>query len=99
MTVLVSLCGKINARHPGRLTGLEESVLIAVILAPVGIGWDISWTTWASDYSRYVQSEAPIGKTFWSYFFGMLVATLWLGILGALTATMNLEKPETWRPR
>ncbi len=93
MTVLVLMSGKINVGYAGRLAGLEQWGMIAVIFASVGIGWGISWTTWSSDYSRYVHPEAPTSKTFWSHFFGMLVATLWLGILGALTATMNPERP------
>jgi NCS1 nucleoside transporter family len=93
MTVLVLASGRVNIGYAGKLAGLEQLGTMAAIFAAVGIGWGISWTTWASDYSRYVHPNAPTGKVFWSHFFGMLVATLWLGILGTLTATMNPEKP------
>ncbi len=93
MTILVFASGKVNLAYAGKLSGLEQLGTMAAIFAAVGVGWGISWTTWASDYSRYVHPGAPTNKVFWSHFAGMLVATLWLGILGTLTATMNPDKP------
>jgi NCS1 family nucleobase:cation symporter-1 len=79
MTVLVFASGKVNFGYAGRLSGGEQLGTMAAIFAAVGIGWGISWTTWASDYSRYVPRSVPSSSVFWANYFGMLLVTAWLG--------------------
>jgi NCS1 nucleoside transporter family len=93
MTILVLASGRLNLAYQGRLAGLEQFGTMAAIFAAVGIGWGISWTTWASDYSRYVPRSVPPRSVFWANYFGMLITTVWLGVLGAMTATITPEKP------
>jgi NCS1 nucleoside transporter family len=92
MTILVLMSGRLNLSYPGRLAGLEQFGTMAAIFAAVGIGWGISWTTWASDYSRYVPRSVPARSVFWANYFGMLVCTVWLGVLGTMTATMVMGR-------
>jgi NCS1 nucleoside transporter family len=93
MTILVFASGKLNLGYAGKLSGGDQLGTILAVFAAVGIGWGISWTTWASDYSRYVPSSVPTRRVFWANYFGLLVTTLWLGVLGAMTATITPDKP------
>lgn len=68
------------------LTGAERFGMMAMVFAAVGIGWPLSWATWASDYSRHVSSKRSNQSVFWASYFGMFVATVWLAIVGALIA-------------
>ncbi|RYM02942.1 cytosine permease [Sporolactobacillus sp. THM7-7] len=70
----------------GQLAGAERFGMMAMIFAAVGIGWPLSWATWASDYSRHVPRERSNRSVFWASYFGMFVATVWLAIVGAVIA-------------
>jgi NCS1 family nucleobase:cation symporter-1 len=37
-----------------KLTGGEHFSAITGLVTAIGVGWGISWVTWASDYSRVV---------------------------------------------
>jgi NCS1 nucleoside transporter family len=93
MTILVFASGKLNLGYAGKVSGGEQLGTMLAVFAAVGIGWGISWTTWASDYSRYVPGSVPSKSVFWANYFGMLVVTVWLGTLGAMTATITPDQP------
>src|SRR5438093_11452234 len=56
-----------------------------------GVGWVISWLTWASDYSLFVPRRVPSSTVFWYSYVGMLVPTVWLAILGATLASVTKD--------
>ncbi len=93
LTILVFASGRLNLGYAGRLSGPDQLGTMAAVFAAVGIGWGISWTTWAADYSRYVPSSVPSRSVFWANYLGMFVCTVWLGVLGAMTATITPEAP------
>ena len=45
-----------------KLTGAAHFSAITGLVTAIGVGWGISWVTWASDYSRFVPSGSPPGR-------------------------------------
>ncbi|MHC2616275.1 cytosine permease [Bradyrhizobium diazoefficiens] len=65
--------------------------MLTLLMTAIGVGWGISWVTWASDYSRFVPKSVPSKSVFWYSYVGMFVPTVWLGILGATIASTTLD--------
>jgi NCS1 nucleoside transporter family len=65
--------------------------MITLLMSAIGVGWGISWVTWASDYSRFVPRNVPSSSVFWYSYIGMFVPTVWLAILGATIASTTLD--------
>jgi purine-cytosine permease-like protein len=65
--------------------------MITLLVTAIGVGWGISWVTWASDYSRFVPRSISSRSVFWYSYFGMFVPTVWLAILGATIASTTLD--------
>jgi NCS1 nucleoside transporter family len=65
--------------------------MLTLLVTVVGVGWGISWVTWASDYSRFVPRSASSTAVFWYSYMGMFVPTVWLAILGATVASVTLD--------
>jgi NCS1 nucleoside transporter family len=65
--------------------------MLTLLMTAIGVGWGISWVTWASDYSRFVPRDVPSRSVFWYSYIGMFVPTVWLGILGATIASTTLD--------
>lgn len=62
---------------------------ITGLVTAIGVGWGISWFTWASDYSRFVRPEVGARRVFGYSFIGMYLPTVWLAILGATIASVS----------
>jgi NCS1 nucleoside transporter family len=71
------------------LTGAAHFSSITGLVTAIGIGWGISWVTWASDYSRFVPRTVSSKSVFWYSYVGMFVPTVWLAILGASIASVS----------
>src|SRR3989475_13007423 len=65
--------------------------MITLLMTAIGVGWGISWVTWASDYSRFVPRTVSSSTVFWYSYVGMFVPTVWLAILGATLASVTLD--------
>jgi NCS1 nucleoside transporter family len=65
--------------------------MITLLVTAIGVGWGISWVTWASDYSRFVPRSVSSRSVFCYSYFGMFVPTVWLAILGATIASTTLD--------
>jgi NCS1 nucleoside transporter family len=65
--------------------------MLSLLMTAVGVGWGISWVTWASDYSRFVPKSVPSSSVFWYSYAGMFVPSVWLAILGATIASTTLD--------
>jgi purine-cytosine permease-like protein len=65
--------------------------MLTLLMTAIGVGWGISWVTWASDYSRFVPRDVPSRSVFWYSYIGMFVPTVWLAILGATIASTTLD--------
>jgi NCS1 nucleoside transporter family len=65
--------------------------MLTLLMTAIGVGWGISWVTWASDYSRFVPRSVPSSSVFWYSYLGMFVPTVWLGILGATIASVTQD--------
>src|SRR4029453_6177057 len=65
--------------------------MLTLLMTAIGVGWGISWVTWASDYSRFVPRTVSSRAVFWHSYVGMFVPTVWLAILGATLASVALD--------
>src|SRR3954471_15015625 len=65
--------------------------MLSLLMTAIGVGWGISWVTWASDYSRFVPRSVSSKEVFWYSYIGMFVPSVWLAILGATIASVTLD--------
>ncbi|HEU0150325.1 MAG TPA: cytosine permease [Bradyrhizobium sp.] len=65
--------------------------MLTLLMTAIGVGWGISWVTWASDYSRFVPKSVSSRTVFWYSYVGMLVPSVWLAALGATIASTTLD--------
>lgn len=98
LTIIVMVVMSVAAwSQPGVVNwGLTSSLppgarftMLTLLMTAIGVGWGISWVTWASDYSRFVPRSVPSASVFWYSYIGMFVPTVWLGILGATIASVT----------
>src|SRR5690349_22276792 len=97
--VIMALMSVLAWTRPGVVNwGLTSSLppaahfaMLTLLTTAVGVGWGISWVTWASDYSRFVPRAAPSASVFWYSYVGMFVPSVWLAILGATIASTTLD--------
>jgi purine-cytosine permease-like protein len=62
---------------------------MTAIMTAIGIGWGITWFTYAADYSRFVSTRMPRHKLYLASTLGQFIPVVWLGVLGATLATKN----------
>lgn len=78
------------AGAPGHvLTGWALASAMTGIMTAIGVGWGITWFTYAADYSRFVSVKVPRRRLYFASSFGQFLPVVWLGILGATLATKS----------
>ena len=83
--------GVVNWGLTSTLPPAAHFAMLTLLTTAVGVGWGISWVTWASDYSRFVPRAAPSASVFWYSYVGLFVPSVWLAILGATIASTTLD--------
>jgi NCS1 nucleoside transporter family len=83
--------GVVNWSLTSTLPPGAHLAMLSLLTTAIGVGWGISWVTWASDYSRFVPRSVPSSSVFWHSYVGMFVPTVWLAILGATIASVTLD--------
>ncbi len=92
MSVLAwSQPGVVNWGLTSTLAPGAHLAMLTLLMTAIGVGWGISWVTWASDYSRFVPHTVSSKAVFWYSYVGMFVPTVWLAILGATLASVTLD--------
>lgn len=71
------------------LTGTERFAAMSAVMTAIGIGWGITWFTYAADYSRFVSTTIPKRRLYLASVLGQFIPVVWLGILGASLATKS----------
>jgi NCS1 nucleoside transporter family len=71
------------------LHGAAHFSAVSGLVTAIGVGWAISWVTWASDYSRFVKPTVSSRSVFWFSYAGLFVPTVWLAVLGASIASVT----------
>jgi toxin CptA len=71
------------------LSGGPRLAAMTAIMTAIGIGWGITWFTYAADYSRFVSTRMPRRKLYLASTLGQFIPVVWLGLLGATLATKN----------
>ena len=56
---------------------------MSAVMTVIGIGWGITWFTYAADYSRFVSRTMPRRKLYLASTLGQFIPVVWLGVLGA----------------
>lgn len=83
----------INWGYPGPpghiLHGTARVAAMSGVMTAIGIGWGITWFTYAADYSRFVSQQVPRRRLYFASVFGQFLPTVWLGVLGASLATVS----------
>ena len=72
--------GVVNWNLTSTLPPAAHFTMLTLLTTAIGVGWGISWVTWASDYSRFVPRSVPSSSVFWYSYVGMYVPTVWLGV-------------------
>jgi NCS1 nucleoside transporter family len=83
--------GIVDWHHASSLPPAAHLAMLSLLMTAIGIGWGISWVTWASDYSRFVPRSVSSNQVFWYSYVGMFVPSVWLAILGATIASVTLD--------
>src|SRR5437762_1469487 len=83
--------GVVNWELTSTLPPAAHLAMITLLMTAIGVGWGISWVTWASDYSRFVPRTVSSAAVFWYSYVGMFVPTVWLAILGATVASVTKD--------
>src|SRR3984893_1640622 len=83
--------GVVNWNLSSSLPPGAHLAMLTLLMSAIGVGWGISWVTWASDYSRFVPRSVPSSSVFWYSYVGMFVPTVWLAILGATIASTTMD--------
>ncbi|MCR1162961.1 cytosine permease [Paenarthrobacter sp. UW852] len=73
------------------LEGSDRIAAMSAVMTAIGIGWGITWFTYAADYSRFVSTSVPKRKVYLASVLGQFIPVVWLGILGASLATNSGE--------
>jgi NCS1 nucleoside transporter family len=90
MSVLAwSQPGVVNWNLTSSLPPGPHLAMLSLLTTAIGVGWGISWVTWASDYSRFVPRSVPSSSVFWYSYIGMFVPSVWLAVLGATIASVR----------
>jgi len=83
--------GVVNWSHASTLESGAHFAMLTLLMTAIGVGWGISWVTWASDYSRFVPRSVSSTSVFWYSYLGMFIPTVWLAILGATVASVTQD--------
>jgi len=83
--------GVVNWGLTSSLAPGAHLAMLTLLMTAIGVGWGISWVTWASDYSRFVPRTVSSKAVFWYSYVGMFVPTVWLAILGATVASVTQD--------
>jgi NCS1 nucleoside transporter family len=83
--------GVVNWGLTSTLPPAAHLAMLSLLMTAIGVGWGISWVTWASDYSRFVPRSVSSAGVFWYSYAGMFVPTVWLAILGATVASVTKD--------
>jgi purine-cytosine permease-like protein len=81
----------VNWHLTSTLPPAAHLAMITLLMTAIGVGWGISWVTWASDYSRFVPRTVSSTAVFWYSYAGMFVPTVWLAVLGATLASVTQD--------
>ena len=78
-----------RAQLPAReiaLRGFLPVPFIAQFFAAAS--YQISWSIYVSDYSRYLPRDVRVGASFWWTYFGAFVGGTWMMLLGTLSSAL-----------
>lgn len=73
----------------GALSGSARIVAMSQVMTAIGIGWGLTWLTYAGDYSRFVSTSVPRARLWLVSAAGQIIPVIWLGVLGATLATKS----------
>ncbi len=87
-TVAVAVSGHVPASAWG-LGGFSLANFVAGVT--LAVTWQITYAPYVSDYSRYLPKEAGVGSTFNMTYWGTVIASVWMMILGAALTEIDAK--------
>jgi len=95
--VLFAVATGVAASHWGTVTAYRpasHAVSSAAIVLAASFSYVMSWSPYASDYSRYLPERSSLSRAAVLTFLGSGIASFWLEVLGAVVAILALGKAE-----
>jgi NCS1 family nucleobase:cation symporter-1 len=86
LILTVSILGQADTSLADGFSGLDQLGAFVAYVAIVA-SFVLAWSLYASDYSRYLPTDASPSRIFWYTLLGASLASGWLEILGLLVAT------------
>ena len=87
--LLIFSVGVIVTGHGGALSVLGPLKPIAFLVQFFGAAaYQLSWSIYVSDYSRYLPANVGIRSTFWWTFLGAFIGGAWMMLVGAMAAAL-----------
>lgn len=71
------------------LTGWDKISRMSTVMTVIGIGWGVTFFTYAADYSRFVSTSVKKSRLYWISIAGQITPVIWLGLLGASLASTH----------
>jgi len=87
--LVFSIEAVLHCRFDGRafdLGGFDAVPFLAQIFAAAS--YQLSWSIYVSDYSRYLPRDVGVGASFWWTYLGAFVGGTWMMLVGTLAAAM-----------
>lgn len=73
------------------LAGAERWIAMSQVMTAIGIGWGLTWLSYAADYSRVISRSVRPRRLYLASALGQFIPVVWLGVLGASLATRSTE--------
>ena len=87
-TVGVAAAGGLPAEQLS-VEGFQISPFLAQLF--VAAAYQLSWSIYVSDYSRYLPRDVGVRASFWWTYLGALIGGAWMMLVGAIAAAFNAE--------
>jgi NCS1 family nucleobase:cation symporter-1 len=85
VTVAILPKASTGLARPDGMTGLDQLGAF-VLFSSISASFVLAWALYASDYSRYLPSNASSGRVFWWTLLGLTLSAGWIELLGLLVA-------------
>jgi nucleobase:cation symporter-1, NCS1 family len=84
------LSGEGTTAIDATVTG-PDAVGAFILMVAAIMGNTFTWTTFAADYSRYLPENSDPRRVFGATFFGLVLSSLWIELLGLAVASQILD--------
>src|SRR5258708_20076887 len=92
--LLFSVAAAALMRLPARAWALQDFRAIPFLVQFfAAAAYQLSWSIYVSDYSRYLPREVSVRESFWWTYLGAFVGGVWMMLLGTVAPALNPHPP------